>query len=311
MRLLNVLRLNTLSQQSLLNLRSVTTHIPRQSTSPLSIHRRSASSSSGISGPNPKPGENPFKVWPFVAIFAAGSGTYVYMVKSRLANMPPPPIPQNPTPPQPTFTPPAVLVTFVLGGPGSGKGTQCAKLVDEFGFTHLSAGDLLRAEQDREGSEVGELIRGNIKEGIVVPMEITVGLLETAMKEALTESEGMKEKGQGMFLIDGFPRKMDQALHFESSVCPSLFTLFFACPEDILETRLLNRGKSSGRADDNIDSIKKRFKVFVETSMPVVEYFEKEGKVERVDATRGVEEVYRETRERVLGRLRGEGGRDV
>lgn len=101
----------------------------------------------------------------------------------------------------------------------------------------------------------------------------------------------------------GFPRKMDQALHFESSVCPSQFTLFFDCPEEEMQKRLLHRGETSGRSDDNAESIKKRFKTFVETSMPVVEYFEKEGKVVRVEATESPERIY----EVVKGRM-GERG---
>lgn len=97
----------------------------------------------------------------------------------------------------------------------------------------------------------------------------------------------------------GFPRKMDQALKFEEAVCPSKFTLFFDCPEGVMQERLLNRGKTSGRADDNAESIKKRFKTFEETSMPVVEYFEKEGKVEKVPATQSPEEVYAEVQKRM------------
>lgn len=81
------------------------------------------------------------------------------------------------------FDPAYITVVYVLGGPGAGKGTQCAKLVAEKSFVHLSAGDLLRAEQNREGSEVGQLIRGYIREGTIVPMEITIGLLKTAMQE--------------------------------------------------------------------------------------------------------------------------------
>jgi UMP-CMP kinase len=85
---------------------------------------------------------------------------------------------------------------------------------------------------------------------------------------------------------------MDQALAFEETVCPSKFTLFFDCPEDVMQERLLNRGKTSGRSDDNAESIKKRFKTFVETSMPVVEHFEKEGKVVKVSAVPPPDEVY-------------------
>jgi adenylate kinase family enzyme len=102
----------------------------------------------------------------------------------------------------------------------TGKGTQCQKLVEEFGFCHLSAGDLLRAEQNREGSQYGDLIRTYIKEGTIVPMEITIKLLENAMRDALSEGrsrEGWGD-GKGRFLIDGFPRKMDQALKFEEDV---------------------------------------------------------------------------------------------
>lgn len=96
----------------------------------------------------------------------------------------------------------------------------------------------------------------------------------------------------------GFPRKMDQALHFDRSVCPSRFILFLDCPESVMEARLLNRGKTSGRADDNAESIRKRFATFVETSMPVVNYFDKElNKLERVSAVGGVEDVYARVKE--------------
>ena len=100
----------------------------------------------------------------------------------------------------------------------------------------------------------------------------------------------------------GFPRKMDQALKFEEVVVPSKFTLFFDVPEDVMQERLLNRGKTSGRSDDNAESIKKRFKTFEETSMPVVDYFEKQGKVVKVEATKSPEEVYEVVREKLKGR---------
>lgn len=93
--------------------------------------------------------------------------------------------------------PAKVTCFFVLGGPGSGKGTNCTKLVNEYGFVHLSAGDLLRAERD-SGSPNGDLINGIILKGEIVPVEITVNLIKTAMEKA----GGVAKK----FLIDGFPR---------------------------------------------------------------------------------------------------------
>ncbi|KAJ9142096.1 Uridylate kinase [Pleurostoma richardsiae] len=183
-------------------------------------------------------------------------------------------------------------VIFVLGGPGAGKGTQCSKLVSEYGFTHLSAGDLLRAEQSRPGSQFGELIDNYIREGKIVPMEVTIKLLENAMAEtSAKKGEGSKS----VFLIDGFPRKMDQALKFEETVCPARFVLFYDCPEEEMERRLLERGKTSGRADDNEESIRKRFRTFIETSMPVVDYYEKDGRLIKIYAARPPDVVYADT----------------
>lgn len=111
---------------------------------------------------------------------------------------------------KPAFSPDNTSVVFVLGGPGAGKGTQCANLVRDYGFTHLSAGDLLRAEQDREGSEFGNMIKDYIKEGTIVPMEVTVQLLENAMMDV--------NKGKGRFLIDG---AVDQCLICDNYHCRS------------------------------------------------------------------------------------------
>jgi UMP-CMP kinase len=96
----------------------------------------------------------------------------------------------------PLLDPSDALIVFVLGGPGSGKGTQCAKIVKDFGFKHLSAGDLLREEQDRPGSQYGDMIKQYIKEGQIVPMEVTVKLLENKIMDLV------KAK-QTRFLIDG------------------------------------------------------------------------------------------------------------
>lgn len=188
------------------------------------------------------------------------------------------------------FDPKEAFVVFVLGGPGSGKGTQCANIVRDYNFCHLSAGDLLRAEQQRPGSKHGELIRSNIQAGKIVPQEVTISLLRNAMAEQI-------KQGTSQFLIDGFPRAMQQALTFEETVVPSRFTLFFDCPEDTMLKRLLNRGKTSDRIDDNIDSIKMRFKTFVNDSMPVVEYFDVSGKVAKLNCDQPVEEVYKKVQE--------------
>ncbi|KAL5563361.1 hypothetical protein UlMin_033108 [Ulmus minor] len=171
-------------------------------------------------------------------------------------------------------------VVFVLGGPGSGKGTQCANIVEHFGFTHLSAGDLLRAEI-KSGSENGNMIQNMINEGQIVPSEVTIKLLQRAMLES----------GNDKFLIDGFPRNEENRAAFEAvtGIVPA-FVLFFDCPEAEMEKRLLSRNQ--GRVDDNIETIRKRFKVFLESSLPVIEHYNSRGKVRKVDAARPIEEVY-------------------
>ncbi|KAI0851525.1 uridylate kinase [Daldinia vernicosa] len=208
----------------------------------------------------------------------------------------------------PVFSPDDVTVIFVLGGPGAGKGTQCERLVARYGFAHLSAGDLLRAEQNRPDSEFGDLIRHHIRNGLIVPMEVTIALLEAAMRQILDETSTSTDaaaqgRKKGKFLIDGFPRKLDQALKFEEAVVPARFVLFYDCPEAEMERRLLERGKTSGREDDNAESIRKRFRTFIDTSMPVVDYFEKQDRVVKVDARLKPDEVFAITQKEIEKRL--------
>ncbi|KAF0902565.1 hypothetical protein E2562_018061 [Oryza meyeriana var. granulata] len=177
-----------------------------------------------------------------------------------------------------------VKIIFVLGGPGSGKGTQCCNIVEHFGFTHLSAGDLLRAEIN-SGSENGTMIDTIIKEGKIVPSEVTIKLLQ----EAIIKS------GNDKFIIDGFPRNEENRAAFESviNISPE-FVLFFDCSEEEMERRLL--GRNQGRSDDNIETIRKRFKVFVESSFPVIEYYDSKGIVKKIDATKPVPEVFEDVK---------------
>jgi len=172
------------------------------------------------------------------------------------------------------------VVYFVMGGPGSGKGTQCAKLVEEYGFVHLSAGDLLRQEV-RSGSEQGLAIAKIIEEGKIVSSEITVGLLEAAMADQT-----------GPFLVDGFPRSLSNLHAFEAVFEPCRLMLFLQLSEHEMEKRLLKRGLSSGRSDDNSVTIRKRFHTFTHDSMPVVENMQTRGLLRTIDADASEEEVF-------------------
>jgi UMP-CMP kinase len=122
---------------------------------------------------------------------------------------------------------------FVLGGPGSGKGTLCATLVENHGFVHLSAGDLLRSERN-SGSKNAELINSIIAKGEMVPGDITINLIKDAMKKA-----GWADK---RFLIDGFPRNEDNQDGWERILADEVnmeFVLFLDCTEDLMVERIL------------------------------------------------------------------------
>jgi len=157
-------------------------------------------------------------------------------------------------------------VVFILGGPGSGKGTQCARLVQRFGYTHLSAGDLLRGEQQRDSPQA-LLIKNYIKEGKIVPVEITCGLLLKAMTE-LEETQAER-----VFLVDGFPRTFENWEGWQRVVGADValaFVLLLECGEDVMRERLLARGRTSGRADDNQEAIQKRLRVLRHQTIPLV-----------------------------------------
>lgn len=175
-------------------------------------------------------------------------------------------------------------VLFVLGGPGSGKGTQCAILADKFDVVHLSAGDLLREERSKPNSADGALIDRCIAEGSIVPVEITVRLLLAAIKASTCDT----------FLIDGFPRNHDNLDGWKRVIkneVKVLGVLFFDCPQDVMQSRLLERGKTSGRTDDNNESIRKRFVTFTNDTMPVVSLFQKRGKCFSIAADRAKQDI--------------------
>uniref|UniRef100_A0A2P2P1Z0 adenylate kinase n=1 Tax=Rhizophora mucronata TaxID=61149 RepID=A0A2P2P1Z0_RHIMU len=175
-------------------------------------------------------------------------------------------------------------VVVILGGPGSGKGTQCARIAQQFGYTHLSSGEILR-KASKSGSKDAVLIGNMLKEGLLVPPEITVPLVR----------EAMEESGNNKFVFDGFPRDEETRALFERSakIEPNL-VLLFDCPDEELERRSL--GRNEGRDDDVTNTIRKRIKVFRESTVPVIQYYDSKKKLRKVDARKSKEEVFRAVR---------------
>ena len=179
-------------------------------------------------------------------------------------------------------------VVFVLGGPGAGKGTMCELAETQLGWTHLSTGDLLRAEREA-GGPTAKVIEEYMTSSRLVPNEITVTLLKNAM-ERVTRTTGKRN-----FLLDGFPRSLDNLeawyeIFGRETQLPKM--LYFECPYEVLADRILGRAKFSGRSDDNIESIKLRFDTFKAETLPIVQLFREQDRCVEIDTSRGRQDVY-------------------
>jgi len=172
-------------------------------------------------------------------------------------------------------------IVWVLGGPGSGKGTQCEKIVEEYGFTHLSSGALLRAEV-ASGSDRGQELAPIIANGQLVPLATVLELVKETMLKSLPYSKG--------FLIDGYPRDVAQGEEFEKTISPCKQIIYFELSDETMTSRLLKRG----RTDDNAQTISKRLNSFHKKSKPVITAYE--SKCSKINAERTVEEVFVDVR---------------
>lgn len=173
----------------------------------------------------------------------------------------------------------------IFGAPGSGKGTQSALLVEKYGFKHISTGDVLRAEI-KNGTELGRTAQGYIDKGQLIPDALMIDIL-AATYDAMLPCEGV--------IFDGFPRTIPQAEALKQMLAERgtevAGMLELDVPTDMLLERLINRGKTSGRADDNEATIKQRLAVYEQQTAPLVEWYEKEGKRNAVKGYGSLEEI--------------------
>lgn len=165
-----------------------------------------------------------------------------------------------------------MLNIVIFGAPGSGKGTQSERIVEKYGIDHISTGDVLRAEIKAD-TELGREAKKLIENGQLIPDALMVDILASKL-DAFVDSKGV--------IFDGFPRTIAQAealkvmLAERNQEVTAMIEL--DVPEDELMTRLLLRGKESGRADDNEETIKKRLVVYREQTSPLKDWYKKEGK---------------------------------
>lgn len=195
----------------------------------------------------------------------------------------------------------------LLGAPGAGKGTQAQQLVAEFGFAHISTGDLLRAAI-KEGTKLGKKAKGYMDEGKLVPDDLVVDLV----KERLTADDA-----QAGFILDGFPRNTAQAVTLDSELANMGRTLdaalLVSVEPDVIVERLSSRrtcrscgytapagidvcprcgGEMYQRDDDKPETIQHRLDVYQTQTAPLVEYYKGHAILREVDGDRPVDDVY-------------------
>ena len=181
-----------------------------------------------------------------------------------------------------------MLNIVIFGAPGSGKGTQSERIVEKYGINHISRGDVLRAEI-KNGTELGKTAKGYIDQGQLIPDELMIDILASVF-DSFKDSKGV--------IFDGFPRTIAQAEALKKMLAERgqdvSVMVDLEVPEDELMVRLIKRGKDSGRADDNEETIKKRLHVYHSQTAPLIDWYKNEKKYQHINGLGTMEGIFAE-----------------
>jgi len=186
-----------------------------------------------------------------------------------------------------------MLNIVIFGAPGSGKGTQSERIVEKYGINHISTGDVLRAEI-KNGTELGKTAKGYIDQGQLIPDELMIDILGSVF-DSFKDSKGV--------IFDGFPRTIAQAEALKKMLAERgqdvSVMVDLDVPEEELMVRLIKRGKDSGRADDNEETIKKRLHVYYSQTAPLIDWYKNEKKYQHINGLGTMEGIFAEICEAV------------
>ena len=187
----------------------------------------------------------------------------------------------------------------IFGAPGSGKGTQSDKIIAEFGVAHISTGDVLRSEINAK-TELGKIASEYIQDGKLVPDSLIINMLakklDKLVKE-ITTSEGNVLPG---VIFDGFPRTIAQAEALDEMLEERgekvNVVIGLEVDDEELIKRIVERGKTSGRADDNAETAKKRLETYYAQTLPLKDFYEKQGKYVKIKGVGTIDDIYADIR---------------
>ena len=186
-----------------------------------------------------------------------------------------------------------MLNIVIFGAPGSGKGTQSERIVEKYGINHISTGDVLRAEI-KNGTELGKTAKGYIDQGQLIPDELMIDILASVF-DSFKDIKGV--------IFDGFPRTIAQAEALKKMLAERgqdvSVMVDLDVPEEELMVRLIKRGKDSGRADDNEETIKKRLHVYHSQTAPLIDWYKNEKKYQHINGLGTMEGIFAEICEAV------------
>ena len=181
-----------------------------------------------------------------------------------------------------------MLNIVIFGAPGSGKGTQSERIVEKYGINHISTGDVLRAEI-KNGTELGKTAKGYIDQGQLIPDELMIDI-RASVFDRFKDSKGV--------ILDGFTRTITQAEALKKMLAERgqdvSVMVDLEVPEDELMVRLIKRGKDSGRADDNEETIKKRLHVYHSQTAPLIDWYKNEKKYQHINGLGTMEGIFAE-----------------
>ena len=181
-----------------------------------------------------------------------------------------------------------MLNIVIFGAPGSGKGTQSDKLIEHYNLFHISTGDVLR-DNIRRGTELGQIAKGFIDQGQLVPDELIIDILAQVLDEN-------KENATEGVIFDGFPRTIPQAEALEQLLADRGTQIDavvgLEVPEEELIRRILLRGQLSGRSDDNEETARKRLETYHNQTSPLKAYYEQQGKYRAINGLGSIDDIF-------------------